>query len=185
MNLIFQKMFTLSTYGNRSRFGVKNEALRHTWILYYYSIILATYIGDISILVATTKFNVFKVHRFIVTIMQHIAVCDLAVCTFWVIPRMVALISDQWILSDQLCRIQPYITYYFGTVCLFLTCLMAVCKLSILKFPIRPRYLQVKASKSHQLCALVWVASVIVPAIYLDRVDILFDFRTYSCESSM
>ena len=117
--------------------------------------------------------------------MQHIAVCDLAVCTFWVIPRMIALISDQWILGDHLCRIQPYITYYFGTVCLFLTCLMAVCKLSILKFPIRPRYLQVKASKSHQLCALVWVASMIVPAIYLDRVDIFFDFRTYSCESSM
>ena len=173
---------TTSTYGDRTRYGVKDESLRYTWILYYIFIILTTYIGDISILVATTTFNVFKVHRFIVTIMQHVAVSDLAVCTFWVVPRMIALMTDQWILGDKLCRIQPYITYYFGTVCLLLSCLMVVCKLGILKFPFRSRYLKGKGTRSHQLCALVWAVSLIVPVIYLDRVDIFFDYRTYSCE---
>ena len=170
-----------SQYGNGSLSGVKNETLRHTWILYYLFVILSTFIGDISILVASIKFKVFKLHNFIVTIMQHIAVCDLAVCTFAVIPRVIALMSDSRILGEQFCMIQPYITYYLGTACLLLTCSMAVGKLSILKFPIRSRYLT--AEKSHQLCAVVWAVSWNVPITFLDGVNYaFFDYRTYSCE---
>ena len=173
-------MLTHSTYGNRSTFGMKSASIRHTWILYYLLVLLFSFIGDMIILIASIKYKAFKLHNFIIAVMQHIAVCDMAVCTFWVFPRVISLIADQWILGEQFCQIQPYMMYYFGTACLLLTCAMAVSKLSILTFPLRSRYLT--PEKSHQVCAVVWAISWNVPITFLDGVDVCFDLRTYSCD---
>jgi hypothetical protein len=179
-NLTIQVMLSHPNYGNMSLYEVKSDAVRHAWILYYLVVILSSLIGDTIILIASTKYSALKLHHFIITLMQHIAVCDLAVCTFWVLPRFLSLITNRWILGEKLCTVQPYVMYYFGTACLLLTCAMAVCKLSILKFPIRSRCLT--AEKAHQVCAAVWVVSSNVPITFLDQVEVHFDFRSYSCD---
>ena len=174
-------MLVHSAYGNYSVFEIKNDPFRRGWEVFYLLLITSTLIGDITIMVTSLKYNdAFKLHRFIITLMQHIAVSDIAVCIFWAAPRVISLFNRSWVLGKHFCLIQPYLMYYFLTAHILLTSAMAVCKLSILKFPIRSRYLSAKTA--NQVCFSIWVVSLNLPATFLDGIDVLFDFRTYSCD---
>ena len=174
-------MLVQSAHGNYSFYEIQNESFRRGWEVFYLLLLISTLIGDITILVTSLKYNeAFKLHRFIITLMQHIAVSDIALCTFWATPRVISLFTNSWILGKHLCLIQPYLMYYFLIAHILLTSAMSVCKLSILKFPIRSRYLSVKTA--NQVCLSIWVVSLNLPATFLDGIDVLFDFRTYSCD---
>ena len=174
-------MLVHSSYGNYSVYEIKNESLRRTWEIYYLILIITTLIGDITVLVTSLRYHdAFKLHRFITTLMQHIALSDVALCIFWAAPRVVSLFANSWVLGKHICLVQPHLMYYFLTVHILLTSAMAGCKLSILKFPIRSRYLSVRAA--NQVCAAIWAVSLNVPATFLDRCEVMFDFRTYSCD---
>jgi hypothetical protein len=137
--------------------------------------------GDLTILVASIQYQAFKLHKFIVVIFQHIAVCDLMISVFSVFPRVVSLIADGWILGDVLRHVAAYGIYYFNAVNLLLISVMTSSKLIILKFPFRARLLS--PQKGHLICVAMWLLALtlIVIVLVVNRDDVLFDYRTYDC----
>ena len=56
---------------------IQDEAERWTLILWGISVILVSAIGDSIILEATIKYKAIKLHKVMVAVIQHMAVCDL------------------------------------------------------------------------------------------------------------
>ena len=92
-------MMADNPFSNRTEFGIQNDALRYTWAAYNIFILLSSFIGDTTILVASIKYRALKVHKLIVVIVQQIAVCDLLMSAVFVFPRVVSLIVNKWVFG--------------------------------------------------------------------------------------
>ena len=171
---------TYPDFSDKSEFAIQNEFLRHTWAAYDIFILLSSLIGDSIIIVSSVKYRAFRLNKFIVVIIQHIAACDLLVSLVSVFPRAVSLIANGWIFGDILKYVAAYGRYNFNAVGLLLICAMTTSKLFILKFPLRSR--QLTSRKSQLLCTIMWIlplSLVISGAIVGDTA--VFDHRTYDC----
>ena len=169
-------------FSNRTEFGIQNDALRYTWAAYNIFILLSSFIGDTTILVASIKYRALKVHKLIVVIVQQIAVCDLLMSAVFVFPRVVSLIVNKWVFGDTLGYIMAYGNYYFTTVGLLLIAVMTTTKLFILKYPIRAKFLS--SQRSQMICVAMWILALIIPVIkvVVQKEDVRFDFRLYGCQ---
>ena len=167
---------------NKAMFAIQNTALRYTWTAYFVFIFLSSLIGDTLILVAAIKFRAFRLHRFIVVIMGHMAICDLLVAIFFILPRITSLIADRWVMGESWCYLNPYTLYYLNGASMMFVCVLAFFKLVILKFPRSSRTLTSK--KAHFVSALVWIYSLILPVTFLsvDKSDVWFDYKSYICD---
>jgi len=87
----------------RSLDGIENAALHDTWIGYHIFILIASLLGDSTILIASIKYRALKLNKLIVVIINHIAVCNLLVAVTTVLPRAVSLITQQWVFGEGLC----------------------------------------------------------------------------------
>ena len=166
---------------NKTEFAIQNDSLRYTWATYNIFILLSSLIGDSIIIIASVKYQAFKLHKFIVVIIQHIAACDLLVSLVSVFPRVVSLIANGWVFGNILKYVAAYGIYYFNAVGLLLISVMTTSKLFILKFPLRARFL---SSQNGQLaCFAMWViaSSTVVTVLIVEKDDVLFDHRTYDC----
>ena len=166
-------------FTNYTRFGIHNSAEKYTWVSFRTFAILSSLIGDSIILVASTKYNALKLHKTIVAIMQHIAVCDLII-SLNLILFVSSLIAERNILGEFLCYTRAYLTFYTFPVSFFLTAALASCKVFLIKFPLRERWTKKRA---HMLCVAIWICSLLIPFLLLivDRDDVRFDYREYSC----
>jgi hypothetical protein len=173
-----------SYYGNRTVYGVENEALRYTWATYFLFIVTSSLIGDTTILIATMKYRAFKLHKVIVTIIQHIAFCDLMVSVTDVLPKLFSTAANGWVLGGFLCNLTSYTSYYFNVVSFLLICTMTTSKLFLLKYPLRSGLMTVK--KAHKLCGTCWSLTFTIPVTFLlvDGADIYFSYRSYQCAHS-
>ena len=162
-------------------FGTDSDAERYLWLAYHIFVLLSTLIGDTLILYASLQKNALKVHAFIVTTMQHIAVSDLAVVILRILPRIISLISNSWVLGDSLCSFSAYsnpVLFYAGTS--FIAVLTSS-KLMVLRYPIRAGNWNRK--RAHMICGIIWMFFLMYPAcLYvISKNDVEFDYRIYSC----
>ena len=81
-------------FDNKTLYGIQSEAGRYIWSGYFLLVITSSLIGDTIILIASIKYKAFKLHKMIVTIFQHIAVCDLLSAVGHVAPAMLSAIYD-------------------------------------------------------------------------------------------
>ena len=172
----------LNDFSNKTLYGIKSDTVRHCWVGYFIFILVSSFVGDTTILIASIRYKAFNLHKLIVVIIQHIAVCDLFVSSLQGIPRLVTLIVDEWILGTFLCHTFSTFAYYFVPVGVFLICSMTTCKLLILKSPFRVQPITVK--HAHVGCTTIWVSVLILPAIILliDYSDVAFNYKTYDCD---
>ena len=183
----FCKYFIMSTteyyaeYSNKTAYGIKSDAIRYTWAGYYLFVIASSVIGDTTILIASIKYKAFKLHRVIIVIIQHIAVCDLIVSATDILPKMVSVISDKWVLGNFFCYLLSYARYYSNTTSVFLICAMTTSKLLLLKYPLQFGTTTLK--KAHLICVACWLAASTLPMTFLivDKNDAIFSFRGYGC----
>ena len=169
-------------YSNKTLYGLENQGSRYIWIVFYLFVFVSSGIGDSVILVATNRFQTFRLHRSIVVIVQHIAVCDLLVAVIAALPRLVSLLADRWVFGHLLCQVMPYLAQSLSVASMLLICAMVFCKVAILAYPIRARSLI--PSRAHKVCAAIWIASIIpsINYIILNRGrEIPFDYRIYTC----
>ena len=178
-------MSTANKYSDHDLYGIKSDAVRYTWAGYFLFVVLSSLIGDTTILVASIKYKVFKLHKAIIVLIQYIAVCDLMVTATLVIPRTISLFANGWILGDTLCYINPYVAYYLSAVGVYLVCVMTFFKLFTLQCPFRTRQLSVK--KAHLTAAAAWMFSSLIALVFfiVDKDDVSFDFRSYICDYHM
>ena len=147
--------------GNFTLEGIHQDSERVTWIIYNTLIILSSLIGDTIILIATTKYHAIKLHRIIVVMVQHLAVTDLLLTLFKVLPMTVSLVTNSWVLGGLLCCLNPLVGWLCNPVTIFLTCFLATSKLLIVKHPLRA--LTWSKKEAQIACVVVWVVCLLNP----------------------
>ena len=172
-------------FNNKTTHDIKSDVPRYAWAGFLLFVTASSLIGDSIILIASFKYRAFKLHKVLVVIIQHIALCDLMVTTTNVLPKLVSLISRGWVFGNLLCNLAAYTSYFFEGTGLFLICNMTTTKVLLLKYPFRYRAISVK--KIHMVCGACWLATLILIAIALiilalDGNDIYFSYRTYYCD---
>jgi hypothetical protein len=162
-------------------FRMHSRAERYFWICYQLLLAVASIIGDTLILIASRDKKYFKVNKFLVTIMQHIAVCDITLAITQVLPITVSIIADSWIFGDVLCYAKGYSECYVVSVTMCLICSLTTGRLLLLRKPTRAKTLS--RNKAHLVCFRICIALLIYPALMfaLGRNDFSFDYRTYDC----
>ena len=162
-----------------NEYGI-NEEGRAFWVIYLLIVLLSSLIGDSIILIASIKYNAIKLNKFLVTIMQHIAVCDILTSLSFVLPTMISLIANRWVLGEVLAYTHLYLNVYSIQAGIYLTCALTSSKLLILRFAKRSSGWQVK--HAHVVCGVVWVFALIWPALRLgyDRDGLLFSYVHYN-----
>ena len=163
--------------GQEESLGSEKRCL---WIIYLLIVLLSSLIGDSIILIASIKYNAIKLNKFLVTVMQHIAVCDILASITYVLPTMMSLMADGWILGDFGAYVQVYLEAGSFTGSNILICILTTSKLLILKFPLSSGSWTSK--NAHTICALAWVLSLIFPAVQLicDKNGLSFSFIEYN-----
>lgn len=166
-------------FTNYTKFHIP-DPLRYTWASYGTFNIVSSLIGDSIILLASIKYRAFKIHKFLVVIMQHISVCDI-LTSLNLILFIVSLVAERNILSPFLCYYRAYLTYYTFPVSFYLTAALTSSKLLLLKFPLREHYWTVRTA--HVLCFSIWGFNLLSPILILvvDRDDVGYDFKEHAC----
>ena len=166
---------------NKTRYGLESAAQRYTWAGYYLFVILSSLIGDTTILVASIKHKAIKLHNVIVTIIQHIAVCDLLVTATQVLPYFVTLLADEWVFGEVFCRVFIYAAYFVNSASILVICTMTTSKLLLLKYPLR--FGTTSSKKAHIVCVACWGISLVWPVLMLavDMDGAYFSYVIYSC----
>ena len=169
-------------YSNKTAYGIESNALRYTWAGYYLFVIASSLIGDTTILIASIKYKAFKLHRVIVVIIQHIAFCDLMVSATYVLPKMVSVISDKWVLGNVFCYLYSYAKIFTNLTSTLLICAMTTSKLLLLKYPLQFGTTTLK--KAHLICLASWLAAFALPGtlFLVDKDDVSFSYRGYECD---
>ena len=174
-------------YDNKTIYGIKSNAARYMWAGYLLFVLASSLLGDTIILIASIKYNAFKLHRTIVTIMQYIAFCDLLVSVTDALPTLVSVITEQWIFGNSLCYLTVCTKYYLSLTNIFLICTMTSSKLLLLKYPLN--FGTISGNKAHMLCVASWLAALFPLPIILvvlhsseEVPDTYFSYRTYHCD---
>ena len=141
--------------------------------LYLLFVFLSSLIGDTLILVASIRYNAIKLNKFLIVVMQHIAVCDLLRAIGFILPSMISLITDMNELTYDL--IVKMGLVYFLTMGLLdlvtvlvgcvLVCLLTSSKLLMLAFPRRSRIMTKRGA--HLICVLLWTGILISMVCFL------------------
>ena len=170
---------------NFTMYGIHNDLQRGVMISFNSLVALSSYIGDTAVIVGITKYNAIKLHKVLVVVILHLAVSDLLLTTFEIVPQIISLISQKWILGDIVCFLNPNI----NSVCLDatagLTCLLTIYKLLIVMFPLRSRVWT--ARRAHFYSGLFWGIGLFQPArilwwFFTESGAIFFSFRDYTCD---
>ena len=135
--------------------------------------------GDTLILVASFHKDAFKVNTSILITIQHIAVCDLTMAIFVVLPGAVSLLANSWILGYEICYTSVIMAQLLGAAGPYLVVLMTVRKLLQLKHPLRSW----SNTKTQLVCGTIWIYAVVVTVTGIFVYDYvpLFNYITYNC----
>ena len=121
---------------NNSTGTTNQEYLRYFQIGWCALTLLICLPGNTLILVASIKYKAIKLDKVAITLIEHIAVADIGVVLFVVLPRMVSGILDGW---EYACDISAQFLPLFSGVGILLITLLNISKLTCLLFPLRAR----------------------------------------------
>ena len=171
-------------YGNRTVYGIKSDAVRYTWAGYHIFVIASSIIGDTTILLACMKYKAFKLHRVLIVVVQHMSICNLMLCVTDILPRLVSIIAEDWILGQFLCKFCFYTIYYINQTSTLLISVMTTSKLLLLRYPLRFGATTLK--KANMFCLTCWFVAFVLPAagLLVDWQDIYFKYQSYQCDHS-
>ena len=172
-------MSTSIDYSNKT-FAIVDSSERYFWTVFHIFVLLSSFIGDTLILYASFQRNAFRLNKFIVVVIQYMAVYDILYTIFWVLPVAISLIANSEILGEALCNAQDYLSTVIGFEIMFLTPVLTASKLFFLKCPFRSGILTKR--RAHTVCwlSVIPCMSFTVSRLVID--DIKFDYRIYGCD---
>ena len=167
---------------NLTNYRMQSNAERYSWAAFHLFALISSIAGDTVILYASFQKDAFKLNKFIVTVIQYIAACDLVYALSTILPRAGSLLTNSRVLGDHMCYVRVYFGYFFYIVGMWLVAVLTVSKFLILKYPIRCGTWTKKMA--HKTCSLTIIPSITLPVMFLvlDRDDIAFDYRVYACD---
>ena len=173
---------------NKTLYGIKEDTERAALVIWSFITLISSLLGDSIILVSTTRYRAIKQHKVIVTVIQHLAICDLMQTVFRVIPVTMAMKKDVWVAGEFLCHVQDNVGWIGAVTTLLLTCTMTTFKLITVKHPLKAGTLSSKFG--HRVCCLVWLLVLVlyIPVFYVKmrylRDTIHFSYSDYECNYS-
>ena len=172
--------YAMAIPSNFSEYKIDNVGEKSILIIYLLIVLLSSLIGDSIILIASARYNAIKLNKFIVVVMQHIAVADILQSVSSVLPTFVALISDFRIQGE----IPGYIIYFliacsYGSSNILIT-LLTTSKLAILKLPLRTRGWAEQGA--HVICTSIWLSLIVFCGIFLGLCEhvLFFSYIEYN-----
>ena len=170
-------------YNNATIYGIQEDVERYLWLAYLIIVLISSLIGDTIVLIASTKYNAFKLNKSIVAVIQHMAVCDLVITTTFVLPTIIAMILDKWVMGDTLANTHRFIEFWALPVCNVLVGVLTTSKFLLVRYPLQTR--NWTSNKSHVVCCLVWCgfAAISVTSLLLCNEALIFDFTSYEFDA--
>ncbi|KAL5261484.1 hypothetical protein ACHWQZ_G007261 [Mnemiopsis leidyi] len=176
------KNMTPPIYSNNSTMRITNPIERYTWATYFILIITLSLIGDTLILIASSsKYKAIQLHKVIVTIMQHMAVCDI-LTALAALYGPVAMIADGEVLGKVACYLSTFIVYLSFPTSFLLISAITTTKMWLVKYPLHCSGWSTR--RSHVICVACWLfaATVDVAMVIVDKDDISFKYKGYKCD---
>ena len=165
---------------NYTDFGIHSNNERYFWAVYHAFVFLSSLIGDTLILYGSSQRNAFRLNKFILTVMQHIALTDLACAICNVLPKCVSLLANAWVMGETICYGRAFLGRLFYVVGIWLIAVLTVSKLLLLKYPIRCGSWTKKMA--HIVCSITLIPTAILPILSMVAQDVEFDYRIYVCD---
>ena len=165
---------------DRDLYAVETDAEHYIWLTWILLVLLSSVLGNTITLVSSIKYNAFELHKAIVTLIQHIAVCDLLLVFSLTFPQTVSFIAKNWIMGKVFYYINTYGTRYCYPVSMLLVAALTSTKLFLVQYPLAGTSFTRK--RAHILCAGIWIISSYYPGslLLVDKDDTYFDFRLYA-----
>ena len=172
---------------NKTLYGIHNNSERYSLITWTITVLISSVIGDSIILITSIKYHAIKLKEVIVVVIQHLAVCDLLIAIFMVLPTTVALIADDWAMGDILGHVEVHIPNTCYPATRLLTCAMTILKLLHLKYPLRTTGWSSRFG--HKICGAMWTLVLCIYAPFVvafifcstDTGTVQFDYVSYAC----
>ena len=139
------------------RFRITDEGERYLLVTYLIMVLLSSLIGDSLIILASVRYNAIKLNKFIIAVMQHMAVGDLLRSTTCILPVIVSLIADEWVLGKTVAYINLNLNIFTFKASNFLICALTSSKFLMLQFPGQTRRWTKRGA--HIICATSWLGS--------------------------
>ena len=165
------------------KYGIHNKAERYILIGYNLLIFLSSVKGDTFILLGTWNFNAIKLHRVIVGFIQYIAAADLIYSIFRVLPGIVSLASQKWVLGSFLCSVDQIVFCIFSLTICFLISALALSKYLVIKYPLRTVSLSTKVTHVSSFCILVACTVFVAVVLAMNGQNgMYFSYLDYNCD---
>ena len=173
------------TITKETTFVMMASAERIFWIAWLVFVFLCTFWGSITILVASIEHRALRLNQVIVTIIEHIAVCDILIALAGVLTQIVSMVTNRWVFGTAICYIRAYTGYYLTVASIFFITTMTVIEFILVKFPLKTRSWSKK--QGHVICGTVWTFSLILPVsfVLVDRDDVIFRNQLSTCVYTM
>lgn len=154
-------------------------AVKAIWVTYGLIVVISSLIGDSLILIASIKYKTFKLHKFVVAVMQHISLCDLINSINYIM-----FIIYQLSGHNYFCSVRVYIVYYTAPLSFYFTAALTTGKLVIIKYPLTVR--TSSGATAHKICLGLWVFTLLFPGLVflLDKKHAGLYYRMYSCNQT-
>ena len=169
---------------NKTMFGISSETERGIWVTWSVIVFLSSSFGDTLILIGTLKYSAIKHHKIIVAVMQHLAVCDILLTMFKVLPSTLSLTADHWTLGEAFCPIHEHVGVVCNGVTMLLTVTLTTVKYLTVRYPLRAEAWPTRLG--HKVCAAIWILTVFLfaPKLVINvlkRDTLYFTYKYYTC----
>ena len=150
---------------------VNGSEARPIWIASFLVGSLVALCGNAVIVLALFR-DAVRLDNVTTTLIKHIVVADLGHIFLIVLPVLVTVTADRWLLGRELCHVQAYTRLVFMNASSLLVCGLNCSKLAYLQYPLRARVWP--AARGHMWGAAMWIIAF-VPLVWLVIVAILQD----------
>ena len=110
------------------------------------------------------------------------AIADLLLTLFGIVPGAVSLAANDWILGDVMCYLNYFIKDTSALALYSLTTAIATTKMLMIKYPLRA--INFSTQVGHVAAFSIWITSSSLPAAALlkDNKSMYFDYLLYTCD---
>ena len=113
--------------------------------------------GNTLILVASIKYNAIRLDKVAIILIENIAVADMGVALFTILPRMASAIAAGW---EYACDVSAPVTLLFSGASILMMSALNLSKLTCLLFPLRARMRT--HTQGRIIAASLWVCIVLL-----------------------
>ena len=167
---------------DKTIYGIKTDAERYFWIGYLSTVVISSLVGDVVILVASKKSDVFKLNGFLIGLIQHIAISDLIMSVGYISPIIVSLVLEKWVFGDYIAYTHEFFAYSVFPVTNILVCALTTSKYLMIRYRLQvPRWTKKKA---HLACGFLWISCVVFSfsLLIINKMDLRFDYTSYEVD---